>query len=236
MNDTANTTANGVETNDAEAKVALHQRIIANYDNKVQVKEVKFNFRTVKEVDSEGKPTGVETKRPTVQLALPVPSVEGLVAIFEKGGKELDLLLEATANIVLDRARDIVNENEEISQDNFPLDQVTWESIANMPVTTRRGAGIPKEVWEDFSADYVEVMPAVTGKSKEQQEKVAVILRAKLQPVKTNKKVLKVITERLDLYVNTSPNAEQYMECVKFLQQKADTFMKSGEEDLMNNL
>lgn len=206
--------------------------IQAKFDNKIDVKEVKFHFKKTKDQE-----TGLEgTKRPTVELALPVPSVEGVISILENGGKGLELLLEAVQEIVISRAREIVNEKEDISQENFPLDELNWEKIANLPKAERRGGGISKETWEEFTKDYTAVMPGVTGKTAEQVTNAAKILLNKFNQVKTNKPVIKLLKDQLGLYVTNSPNAETYQECVEFLTQKADTLLSMDDAALLANL
>jgi hypothetical protein len=205
--------------------------IRANFDNKVDVKEFKFHFKKVKDES-----TGLESKRPTVELALPVPSIEGIVAILEAGGKGLELIVEAVQDIVLARARELVNEKEDISQDNFPLAELAWEKIANLPKAERRGGGIPKEVWEEFAKDYIAVMPAVTAKTPEQIGNAAKILLNKFNAVKTNKPVLKLLKTQIGLYAEHSPQAETYAECVQFLLEKAETLINMDDAALLANL
>ena len=115
------------------------------------MKEYKFHFKK----DELG------NKRETIELKLPVPSVEGLVAILEGGGKGLELLLSVVGDAVASQARAILNENIAMTVGQFPTDQTVWEFIANMPESEKRGRGIAKEVWEEFAADYLAV--AATG-------------------------------------------------------------------------
>ena len=208
---------------------------IANFDNTVDKVTVKFNFRKVVTKD-EVSGVEVESKRPTVELDLPLLSVEGIVKVFEAGGKQLDLLVEAVREVQISRARELVNEKEDITAANFPYDQLLWDAIANLPKAERRGGGIPKETWEEFSKDYVAVMPAVTGKSIEQVTNAAKILLNKFQLVKTNKPVLKLLKDQVALYANSSPNAEQYSDCIQFLVEKADTFINLDDAALLANL
>jgi len=205
--------------------------ITPNFDKMHDKKAVKFFFKKV--VDKE---TKEEFKRPTVELELPVPSVEGIIEILQQGGKALELLQDAVAEVVIGQARSIVNDREDISQSNFPLDKVLWEYIANLPKAERRGGGISKETWEAFSDDYVGVMPSVTGKSAEQVSNAAKILMNKFNLVKTNKPVLKLLKEQLAVYINSSPNAETYQECVEFLLNKADALLNMDEAALLANL
>jgi hypothetical protein len=210
---------------------APQMEITPNFDKFSDKRPVKYFFKKV--VDKE---TKEEFKRPTVELELPVPSVEGLVEIITQGGKGLELLLDAAAEVVIGQARSIVNDKEDISQENFPLDKITWEYIANLPKAERRGGGISKETWEAFSDDYVAVMPSVTGKTAEQVANAAKILMNKFNLVKANKPVLKLLKEQLTIYVNNSPNAETYTECVEFLVNKADALLAMDEAALLANL
>jgi len=205
--------------------------ITANFNKNVDEKEVKFNFRTVKD-DA----TGLESKRPSVELKLPVPSVEGIIAILEAGGKQLELLQEAVAAVIVDRAREIVADKEDATADNFPYAELLWETIANLPKAERKGRGIPKEVWEDFSKDYISTMPAVTGKSAEQVGNAAKILLNKFSAVKSNKPVISLLKGQLGMYLNSSANAEQFADCVEFLLQKAQTLLDADEASLLGNL
>jgi hypothetical protein len=205
------------------------------HDTLVDKITVKFSF---KKVTTKDEVSGVETeyKRPTVELNLPLLSVEGAVAAFNAGEKQLDLILESLRDVQIARAREIINENESITAENFPYHDISWESIANLPPAQRRGGGISKETWEDFVKDYIAVMPAVTGKSLDKIALAAKILTSKFQTIRTNKPVIGMIKGQLDLYTVNSPNAEQFAPCIEFLQQKADALLKLSDEALLENL
>jgi hypothetical protein len=207
----------------------MTETITANFDNKVDMKDVKFSFRTVKD-----EATGLETKRATIETKIPVPSIEGIIEILEKGGKGLELLQEAVADIVFQRAREILADDEKLTE--VPLDQLGWEVIANLPQAERKGRGIPKEIWEEFAKDYVAVMPAVTGKTAEQVGNAAKILLNKFAQVKTNKPVISLLKAQLALYLNSSQNAEQFQGCVEFLINKAEALLNADEAALLANL
>ena len=208
-----------------------NQNIQANFDNTVDVKEYKFHFKTVKDKES-----GIETKRPTIELKLPVPSVEGIIAILEAGGKQLELLQSAVSDIVVAQARSLLSDNENMTADNFPYAQCTWEFVANMPEAEKRGRGIPKEVWEEFAADYIEVMPSITGKTSEQVALAAKLFLNRLQQVKTNKPVIGKLREQLAIYANNSKQAENFADCIKFLDDKANDLLEADETALLANL
>lgn len=210
---------------------STQNQLVVNFDNKLDFKEAKFNFRKQKD-----EATGVETKRATVELAkLPVPSVEGIVAILETGGKALDLLLEAVSDVVISRARDVINENESITSDNFDYAQCDWNVIANLEKEDRR-SGISKETWEDFAVDYVEVMPAISGTTKEQSANAAKIFAGKFASIKNKKDVIAKLKLRLAMYAEHSPKAAEFAECIDFLFKKADKLISAKEESLEDNL
>lgn len=219
----------------AEQKEAQHAQIKANFNNEVDIKETNFFFRKVKnEVKNpDGTTSVVETKRPTVTLPIPVPSVEGIVAILTAGGKQLDLLLEAVTGVVVEQAREYVNENEGVNADNFPYANLSWEKIANLPKAERRGGGISKETWDDFEKDYVEIMPALTGKKKEQVEMAAKVFKTKFQGAQTNKPVLKLLEGQLALYAANTTQGENVLPCIEFLQGKLEKLLNTDETNLL---
>ena len=218
----------------AEATTATESmvpKVQANFDNTVDVQEVNFSFRKV--TDDK---TGVEYKRPTITLPVLKPSVEGLVKILETGGKGLELLLEAAADVVVSRARELINENEDINAENFPYEELLWDKIASLPKAERRGGGIPKETWEEFIKDYIAVMPSLTGKTVDKVENAARNFANKFAAVKTNKKVLGLLVDQLGIYTEGATNAEQFVECINFLTEKADKLVNMSEEELLANL
>jgi hypothetical protein len=105
-----------------------------------------------------------------------------------------------------------------------------------MPDSEKRGRGIAKEIWEEFAADYLAVMPGITGKTAEQIGLAAKLLLNKFQQVKSNKPVIQKLKEQLAIYTNGSPNAETYFDCVKFLDEKADSLLQANEAAMLANL
>jgi hypothetical protein len=105
-----------------------------------------------------------------------------------------------------------------------------------MPKAERRGGGIPKETWEDFSKDYITVMPGFTGKTVEQVTNASKILSGRFNAVKTNKPVIKLLKDQIGIYISQAPNAEQFSDVLNFLVEKADTLLKAEEVDVLANL
>lgn len=197
--------------------------IQANYDKNVDTKDFTFHFKKDK----------LGNKRASVELKLPVPSVEGIVSILEKGGKELELLQDAIYDVIRGQAASIVSDDEKISQATFPLDKVTWEAIANMPKADRRSSNIDAAVWEAFAKDYIDTMPAVTNKSVEAVTNATVVYLKKFSIVKTNKEVISKLKDQLALYVEHSKNAEQFAEIIELLAAKADSYLNANDVELL---
>lgn len=191
-------------------------------------KEVKFNFRANKELG---------TKRPTVAVQINFLTVQGLVAILEAGDeKQVSLILETLQAPILEQARAQVDENEAITQETLDTSKLSWEYISKLEPAARRGGGIPKEVWEAFTADYIEVMPAVTGKTAEQVTRAATLLGNKVSAAKTNKPVLSFLAEQLDLYFAHTPKSEEFVDVYEFLKNKIDALVKADDAELLKNL
>lgn len=210
------------------------ETIVANHDPKIDFKEVTFNFRKVKDAD-----TGVETKREAVTLRLPIPSVEGIIDILQTGGKSLEQLQAAVEGVITDYVKQLLADDPKLTSENFPLSEVSWDLIANLPETERKGRGISKEVWEDFVKSYIENMPAIIGKPVEVVKKQASILSQKFQPLKNHEKraeLLPKFVEVLALYANNAKDAEQFTAPIEFLIQKAESLMQANSTDLADNL
>jgi len=165
-------------------------------------------------------------KRAPVELSLPVPTVAGKVAILRAGGKELELLDDAIYGVIKSVAGEIVAERADISQDNFPVDQVFWTAIANMPKAER--ATIAQEQWDGFAADYMAVMPGLTGKTADQVGLAVAIYLKKFTQIKTNKPILGKLKEQIALYMET-PNAENYSDVLELLVRRVESYLTAEE-------
>ena len=199
----------------------MTEQIVANADNTVDTKEFSFRFKKDK----------LGNQRPSVKLAVKVPSVEGLVSILEKGGKGLELLLEVVSDTVRGALAGYVADDEKISQETVPHDKLTWEAIATAPRAERKT--IADEIWEAFAKDYIEVMPGVTGKSADAVTNATVVFLKKFSIVKTNKEVLAKLKEQLGLYMEHSKKAEEFSEVLELLTSKVDTYLKANDVELL---
>ena len=199
------------------------ETINPTFDKTVDVKDFTFNFKKDK----------LGNKRPSVELKLPVPSVEGLVNIIERGGKGLELLQEAMYDTVRAQAANIVSDDEKVTQTTFPSAQVLWDVIANMPKADRRSNAIDASAWEAFAKDYIDIMPSLTGKSTEAVTNATMVYLKKFSFVKTNKDVISKLKDQLALYLEHSKNTEQFQDILDLLLTKADTYLNANEVELL---
>lgn len=188
----------------------------------VSLVEMKFRFKKDK----------MGNQRPTVELkSVPVPNENYVITILEKGGKELKLLLEVMAGTVRSAAASIVSDDEKVTAENFPLEKVSWEAIANQERAER--ATISTETWEAFGKEYLEIMPALTNKSPEQLSNAIQVYLKKFAIIKTNKKVLEKLKEQLTIFVENTKNGEDFADILELLQGKLELYLNSNDVELL---
>jgi len=205
--------------------------------------EFKFRF---KEDKLGNKRDAVQIVVPTISLSTIAKLCSGTMpGVDDKGNpikdaagnqievpsKQAALIQEAVNAVYQDQIRSIVNEKEDISQANFPMDQATWEYIANMDRASRRGAGISKDTWDAFAEDYCKVMPAVTGKSAEAVAQAAQIFVRKFRDVTGNLGVVEKLATYLSMYMEAPGNkSEDFVDVLEFLGKKAKDLLSAKDK------
>ena len=222
----------------------MNAPVTANFDKTVDSVEFKFRFKT----DKLG-----NTRKP-FSIAANIPSVEGIVAIIEKGGAGLKMLQDACADVIRSAVAADVADNEKFDQTVYnsatvkvkyknedgtetevEVPRYSWEGIANLPKEDRRS--IPVEQWEAFAKAYADIMPAVANKTVEQVGNAIQVFLKKFAQVKTNKPVLSQLQTQLALFLEHAKNAEDYADVLDLLVRKADEFLKADDiEKLVANL
>lgn len=193
-------------------------------DTKYTPQEMIFRFKKDK----------LGNKRPNVTINAQVLTVDGLIDVLQRGDKkEVDLVLEQCNAAFRDVLAEKVGDDESFDQSKYDALGLTWSFIANIPKEDRRVSSIAKEVWEAFAADYIAVMPALTSTSVEATTLATEIYAKKMAPAKTNKKVLEKLQQRLALYADSSPKAEEFSEILELLTRRCDTYLKADQPELV---
>lgn len=188
-------------------------------DPTVDLKDCSFNFKKDK----------LGNKRPQVKGTIPVPSVEGVMAILEAGGKQWTLLQEAMFDVVRGTLADEVSTNENLkSLDEVDMSKYSWKAISEMDKTDRRSSQIPEETWKAFTEDYIKVMPAITGKSVEAVTNATLVYVKKFAPWKSDKKTIGILKNQLAIYME-QPTAEDFAEVLELLVRRADTYLAAND-------
>jgi hypothetical protein len=192
--------------------------VVSNLDKFHAMKEVSFRFKKDK----------LGNQRPGIKMNLLVLTPDGVAQILTSGDqKQWSLLEDSIYSTVRDVLAGFVGE-ESFDPEKFDLSQLTWQAIANMPKEDRRSSSIPEELWTAFTADYIAVMPSLTGKTTKQVENATEVFVRKLLPVKSNKKVVEKLKEQLALYAS-QPSAESFTDILDLLLKRCDTYMAADD-------
>ena len=176
-------------------------------------------------------------KRDTVELQLPKPTFDGILAALEVE-KQAQYIIDCVfADQVFQAKLQVGHETNPVNkQEDLDISKLTIDAIANLPPSERKGAGIAKEVWKQFAEDYIAIMPSLQGKSVENVTNAAKIFVARMQPCKTNKPVLSRLKDYLNLYFTKTTIQEDMQEVYTFLNEKIEAFLKLDEATLLQNL
>jgi len=200
--------------------------IVVKTNPNVQTFETKFRFNK----DSFG------NRRDAVEFkSVPAPSAQGIVAILEAGGKGLDLLIDNCKDTVRAALQAWVNETPDASEETVDWNKFSWDAIANQSKAER--ATIDEDTWKAFAADYIQVMPGVTGKALQTVTNATIVYLKKFSIIKTDKESLNKLKDQLALYMEHSPNAEKFVSILELLDSKLKTYlMEDTVEAIRSNL
>lgn len=199
---------------------------------------VDFTVRFRKTKDQAG--NEIPARAP-IDLVIRTLTAEGVKDMLDKGGKEAQLIVEACAEIVINRAKEIVTElladNKEVNAETFPIDACGWEAIANLPQAERKGRGISQELWEAFVESYTKYFLS-KGFEQTKVETAAGIFVKRFQSVKTNKPMLEKLREYLSAWFNDGVTDDDagLVEVYKFLSGKLEEFLASDPTADLNRI
>ena len=187
-----------------------------------QAQTIKFNFKSRAIKDESGNTISRTKKQPSIEAAIPVMELDEIIAVLvDKDSAVAKLIAEAVARIVIDAAREQFDEviesfgddaTKEISASVLDYDRLTLEYIASIPPTPRGASALTDEDWAVFYNDYQATMVAATGKA-EARIKNQINLFKKPAKAKSNKEVLAVLIDQLEIYMSASANLEETAIC-----------------------
>jgi hypothetical protein len=199
------------------------------------MKETKFTFKKQVAKDELGQ----EVKRPPVVVNLPIPTFPGLLQHMEDA-KVQQFILDLVEGAIVDQAKAQISpgegEKEVSTQEELDLSKLDLTFIANMPKAERQGGGIPKEQWEAWSADYVQVITSTTDKGPDKATKAATIMANRFAAVKTEKAILKFLKDQLNYWASKTANLEDFQDVYQFLENKVNTLMNKDSAELLASL
>lgn len=179
-----------------------------------------------------------DKKRDTITLPLQFPTAQTIVDIFESGNERgINKILGLMADAIIGQARGVLQDNPTMTAETFPQDQLGWAAYEAATEAERKFNGIPQSLWDSFKADFIAVMPSITGMNDADginriKNAAKKLIDQRLAQDKTNKPILNALYARLALYAEKAPNAENYAECIKALETKITTFLEFDEAKL----
>lgn len=169
-------------------------------------------------------------KRPTVTLAIAVPSLAGLATLVtSEDPKVQDLLLGLVQDTITGYVRSFVEGDVDFDQAKFDAlvaeGKISIEAIANLPRSERNTIG--KEDLEEFAKDYVALMPAITNKDTKKVQMAAGLFIERFKRVAGDNNILKVLQTQLGAF------AEGVPEEVLAKHERVVTYLASKLEELL---
>lgn len=216
-----------------------------------ELKEGKFTFRTIQVpdpdlgLDDKGQPKTKDFKRPTLTVQIPLLTKAGVIAALSADDKTTELVIDAVNAQIQDRARAIINDKIDVDPnivlkiEDLPIEQLSLAAIASLP-KSERGAGLAKELFQAFVADYKVMMQSPEAialfsdkkpRSPDILEKHAILLAGKFNQVKSRKDVVGQMQGFLDVWAQVTPNLEEHSQVYEFLQSKANAIMQGESFD-----
>lgn len=203
----------------------------------------KFDFRTDKTRDDEGKVIGTGRKHPTVKAPLPIPTYQQLAAYCQEGGKEAALILEAVMAMIDTAARSQINDfretqglDKDFTPTNFDLDKLTLTAIANTPRSERGGPAISDEDWTAFLEDYLHVMTKDVGYDEKKAKLHVMHFKVQLRRVKNDKASVKKLLDFLNIWATKTEALEDHQLCYEDLTRRATKYLNAEEKNLVEAL
>jgi hypothetical protein len=180
-------------------------------------------------------------KRPSIEVALPSIAKDGIISVLEQGGQGEQFLLAICNDQFYNAARQKINEILTDNQDvtitaatikGFNLDWTSMAAAYLEAAASAKATGIPKEVWDDFVADYVTVMLRELPQNGEEKIKnAAEHLKLRFTKCRSNKKMLAKLQSYLALWFTATSRQEEFSKLYTTLDERAKALLAADDED-----
>lgn len=189
--------------------------------SEVTLIEKDFSFRQTKD----------GYKRPTVTLAIGVPSLEGVATLLSSEDAKVQALIVGLVQDTLTAyTRKFVEDDVDFDQAKFDAlvadGKISIEAIANLPKSERNTIG--KEDLEEFAKDYVAYMPAITGKDVKKVQMAAGLFIERFKRVAGDNSILTVLQGQLGVFM------EGVSEEVLAKNERVVTYLAAKLEELLS--
>jgi hypothetical protein len=215
------------------------------------MKNEVFHFRKEKVTDESGQEIGEVFKHPSVTIPLPLVTKELVLEIFSAPSEgdgnratEQKYILDTLYDQIYLQAREQINEAREAQKDNkefrvtadvLDYNKLNITALANMPAS-ERGNKISEEDIKAFIADYVAIMPAALQKEASKIKAQAGLLEKGLRTVKTDKKVLEVMGQVLQVWAGTTTALEEHQSVYEMLKGRIDKWSKAEPKNVLEQI
>ncbi len=170
-------------------------------------------------------------KRPTVSLQIQVPDLEGVaILLSSEDSKVQELVVGLVQDTLTGYVRKFVEDDADFDQAKFDAlvaeGKISIEAIANLPRSERNTIG--KEDLEAFAKDYIQYMPAITGKDVKKVQMAAGLFIERFKRVAGDNQILAVLQEQLGQF------AEGVTEEVLANHERVVVYLSSKLEELLS--
>lgn len=146
--------------------------------------------------------------------------------------KVVGMILTAVNSVTLDHVKKVVFDDVDLNvvRQTKELDPTLYDftMIALLPPSRRGAVGIEDEMWDDFVADYVEVIQH-HGMDEKRAKVGADIMKNRLNKVKSNKQALEQFKVRIQTWYSNSSRAEALTPVYTYLIDRVEKLIATNE-------
>lgn len=205
----------------------------------------KFNFKSRAIKDEAGNTIGRTKKQDSLTASLPVPSPDEVITYLAAPETAVaKMIADAVNALVINAARDQFDEviesfgaddSKTVTIDVLDYSKLTLEFLASIPPTQRGASAVTEEDWTNFYGDYLTTMVAATGKTEDRIVKHINIFKSPVKS-KSNKEVLAVLVDQLEVYMASSANLEDNAVCAGRIMDKFNKWLAEPDAVLVADM